>query len=161
MFIDINFFSSAYELYQYNGIISSYLTSNQFTTPPASSIHVQLSIMRTDLRLHFQFKTTDLTYDLGYAEYGETSVCLSLPPSTEGALVIFGTGPLTNNTVYYYYNVAFIYEIKLSETDSCPREYIIVYLYFISLFLLISLRDIVCIDSDAENYQSSVTSTTI
>ena len=130
MFIDINFFSSAYKLYQFNGIISSYLTSNEFTTPSVGSIHVQLLIIRTDLQLHFQFQASYSTYDLGYAEYGETSACISLPPSTEGALVIFVTGSSTNNTIFFHYNVAFIYEIKLSETDICPREYIIVYLFF-------------------------------
>ena len=163
MFIDINFFSSAYKLYQFNGIISSYLTSNKFTTPSVGSIHVQLRIMRTDLQLHFQFQASYSTYDLGYAEYGETSACISLPPSTEGALVIFVTRSSTNNTVHFYYYAAFIYEIKLSETDICPREYIIVYLYFI--YFSFDLAEGHCLyqqtDSDTDNYQSSVMSTTI
>jgi hypothetical protein len=101
------------------------MISNTFTTPPAGSVHIRLNIIETDLKLHFQFKTTDLTNDLGYAEYGDTKACLDLPSSTKGSLVIYGTidSPLPD-TVYHI--VAEIYEIKVNGTETCPSKYVII-----------------------------------
>ena len=118
-------FLLALALIQYYGNLTSDLISNAFTTPPDGSVHIRLNIIETDLTLHFQFKTTDSTTDLGYSEYGDTKACLDLPSSSKGSLIIYGTvdSPLPD-TVYHI--VAEIYEIKVNGTETCPSKYVII-----------------------------------
>ncbi|XP_052085911.1 MAM and LDL-receptor class A domain-containing protein 2-like [Mytilus californianus] len=110
----------AFALYSSYGIVTSKLISNIFTTPSSGSVFLNLTIENQAVQLHVQLETVDMTYDLGYAERGDRSVCFDLPSSVRGNLVITGK---TTYSIYGYYYVAYVYEIKVNQEEICAKPF--------------------------------------
>ncbi|CAC5395313.1 CORIN [Mytilus coruscus] len=94
----------AFALYSYYGSVSSELISNMFTTPSSGSVFLNLTIEDHNVQLHVQLKTADMTYDLGYAEHGDTSACFDFQQ-------------------YMVTWVAYVYEIKVNQHEICPKPF--------------------------------------